>query len=156
MDPGAHDNLTGDDWVKRVRRICAVYGLDVINKPLENELSVGGVGKGSQTCTETADVPIALADGGGGNYLSPVVRNSQMPALLGNKTMTRMRTILNLGDGKFIIPGPGAVVIKLPPNSRVLDMEMSDSGHWMLPITEYKRQSKACETASFATSYDQH
>ena len=64
VDPGAHDNLTGDDWVKRVRRICAVYGLDVINKPLENELSVGGVGKGSQICKETADVPIALADGG--------------------------------------------------------------------------------------------
>ena len=157
VDPGAHDNLTGSAWVDRVRHIADKYGLEVSMIVMPTSLSVGGVGKGSQTCMHKVSVPMALADGSHGLYHAPVVPNSEMPALLGNKTMCRMKVLLNLGDGKFIIPGSGSVRITLPAGSRVLDMEMSESGHWMLPITEYARREKMRQKESFVVvSEDVH
>ena len=46
--------------------------------------------------------------------------------------------LLDLGTGKLIVPATGGVQITLPKGSEVLDMHLSRSGHWMLPMTHYE------------------
>ena len=64
VDVGAHDNLVGEQWVRRVIALRAERGLhDVRFEKLETPLRVEGVGKDAQTCYERAIVPINLASG---------------------------------------------------------------------------------------------
>ena len=156
VDPGAHDNLSGDEWFTRVQSIAGRQGLETRFTDLRHSMSVGGVGKGSQWCDTSGHAPIALGDGSHGVYNAPIIQNSPMPALLGNKTLTRMGAILNLGDGKFVIPaissGSAPVEIVVPQGSRVLQMELSDSGHWMLPCTEYTEVDRSRRTDAFIST----
>jgi hypothetical protein len=45
-----------------------------------------------------------------------------------------MQTIMDCGSGKLILPGPGGVEVKMSPGSRVFDLELTSSGHWVLPL----------------------
>ena len=54
--------------------------------------------------------------------------------LLGNRTLRRMQVIMDCGRGKLIIPDPGGVEVKMSPGSRVFDLELTSSGHWVLPV----------------------
>jgi hypothetical protein len=73
VDPGAHSNLTGDEWVKRMTAKSKPYGYEVKYHALEKPQSVQGVGQGSQTAACEAIVPIAMADGQIGAFKAAVV-----------------------------------------------------------------------------------
>ena len=44
--------------------------------------------------------------------------------------------LLDLGDGRMIVPGAGGVELHLSPGSRVFALELTDSGHYVLPLTK--------------------
>lgn len=70
------------------------------------------------------------------SYCAPMIADSQLPPLLGNKTLRRLRVLLDLGDGRMIVPGPGGVELHLSPGSRVFALELTDSGHYVLALTK--------------------
>ena len=142
VDPGAHDNLVGSEWVRRTERILAQYGIDVVRSDMSRPAIVGGVGKGVETCAQQAAVPIMLPGGVTATYNAPIVPNSSTPALLGNKTLKRNRAIIDCATGVLMFCGPGDVKIDAPPGTSVMQMQFSDSGHWMLPCTEYAKSSQ--------------
>eukprot|EP00434_Breviolum_minutum_P026800 symbB.v1.2.023686.t2/scaffold2188.1/size86315/1 len=132
VDPGAHDNLSGS---------CTLDHNSKLKKSLmTNPLPVEGVGKKSQIANQSARVEMAVVDHNGepvdASYCAPLIADSQLPPLLGNKTLRRLRTLLDLGDGRMIVPGPGGVELHLSPGSRVFALELTDSGHYVLPLTK--------------------
>ena len=127
----------------------------VIPRPVP--LNVGGVGHGSQQCVDDALFPIALrrADGSldGGTFKTPIIKDSPVPGLLGNDTLTRERAILDCGNKMIYFAAPGPVQIILPPGSRQYPLESAPSGHMQLQISDYaslKRSRNQQQTQSQA------
>ena len=144
VDPGAKDNLTGRSWVNRMMEIARKHGKEQIleERPLEGGgLSVEGVGTSAQKCTVQAAVPICLADGSCGRYVAPIIENSEVPALLGNKVLREKKGLLDCHNGRLMLVGKGGYHVRLSPGSRVYELEESESEHWLLPCTEWHKRS---------------
>ncbi len=95
----------------------------------------------SQECVQQVTVPMALEMGDTAVFQSPVIEGSEVPALLGLKTLTAKRALIDVFNRKLYLIGPGDYELKLPPGSTALSLETAESGHLMLPITEWHRQS---------------
>ena len=140
VDIGARDNLTGDAWVHRVEAILRKHGQQVENAPMDQPLTVEGVGAGSQECREQARVPMILETGDSGTFVAPVIPDSDVPALLGMVTLENRRALVDVAGRKLHFLGPGEYT--LPPGTTTLNLEKTESGHLMLPITEFTAISK--------------
>ena len=140
VDIGARDNLTGDAWVHRVEAILRKHGQQVENAPMSHPLTVEGVGAGSQECREQARVPMILETGDSGTFVAPVIPDSDVPALLGMVTLENRRALVDVAGRKLHFLGPGEYT--LPPGTTTLNLEKTESGHLMLPITEFTAISK--------------
>jgi hypothetical protein len=151
VDPGAHDNLVGD----RTLAIMARQARESpILRPLASPMSVEGVGKSAQTASNAGQVPIGIG-GSAGTYTAPVIPDSDLPPLLGMRTLEGRQAILDCGNHRLIMPGPGGVHIQLSPGSLVFPLEKSSSGHLILPITNFPKEGKKTaedERLAFATS----
>ena len=141
IDIGARDNLTGESWVRRVGDILSKHGLSVESGPMEHPLTVEGVGSGSQECRTQARAPMLLATGDSGTYVAPIIPNSEVPALLGMVTLERRRALVDVAGRKLHFLGDGDYVV--PQGTVTLNLEKTDSGHLMLPITEFTTTSRA-------------
>lgn len=98
-----------------------------------------------------------LGDDVAATYTAPIIANSLLPPLLGNRTLRRMQAVLDCGSGKLIIPGPGGIEVKMNPGSNVFDLEFTDSGHWVLPLqtrgtSNESNNAAAKDELSFAMS----
>ena len=137
VDPGAHANLSGSCTLDHMAH---EVNSKLKKSLMTNPLPVEGVGKKSQIANQSARVEMAVVDHNGepvdASYCAPLIADSQLPPLLGNKTLRRLRTLLDLGDGRMIVPGPGGVELHLSPGSRVFALELTDSGHYVLPLTK--------------------
>ena len=71
-----------------------------------------------------------------------------MPALLGNKALRRNRAIVDCFNGILYFIGPGDHQLLLPPGSKEYQLELSQSGHWMLPVTEFAARPQAGQSSS--------
>jgi hypothetical protein len=141
VDCGAVGNLTGDRWVQRVEQIAAGHQQKVQRSNMKKSITVDGVGKGAEQCVVEATVPIALSNGTRGTFQAPVISNSDIPALLGLRTLEGQRTLIDSYHHKLMMIGAGGYEIKLSPGSVVLPLEKSPSGHLLLPITEWGKLS---------------
>eukprot|EP00973_Karenia_brevis_P067360 9369483-Karenia_brevis.AAC.1 len=127
-------------------------------------LGVEGVGKTSQSTTTGITMPIAmLADSGQavcGEYYAPVVGTdaepSDIPALLGLKSLKKYRSILDMINDKLYLIGPGDPQITLPPGSICLSLEQSPSGHLLIPCTEYRKATANGKNVAFPVVPDTH
>ena len=99
-------------------------------------MSLEGVGKSSQTAVNASLVPIGVG-GQCGTYTAPVIPGSDLPPLLGLKSLERKLAILDMGNRKLHFPRPGGVHIHLSPGSISLDLEKSPSGHLILPTNNF-------------------
>ena len=99
-------------------------------------------GFGAQECSNKAMVPMTMATGDTGTFQTPVIPNSDVPALLGMKTLEARRALLDIRGRKLYFLGPGEYSIQLPPGSVEVDLEKTESGHLLLPITEFKNVTK--------------
>ena len=95
------------------------------------------VGKEAQTCFERAIVPVNLANGEVGTYSAPVVPDSPIPALHGQKSLRANRSLIDTVHNKLYQLGPGEFKIVYPNGTRIYDLSDSPSGHMLHPVTEF-------------------
>jgi len=142
VDTGAIGNLAGSNWVQRVQKICRDHGQGVSTSDISKPLTFGGVGSGESTCRTKASVPLAFEDGRTGMFESPIVGESELPALLGLQSMDSRRTVLDLVNNLMYEMGPGNFSINPSPGARILKMRRAPTGHLMLPISEWRKVTK--------------
>lgn len=143
VDPGSYGNLVGSGWVEEARQALQGLGADVSTRPRSTPLRVGGVGRGAQTCNSDAMLPIALprADGGvqAGTFTAPIIEGSSAPALLGLRSLTEHRAILDMCSCQLHLLGPGETRLELTPGTETFNLERAPTGHLLLPFQEYSR-----------------
>ena len=139
VDPGAHDNLIGERTMKALSKQS---GKPVEFKKLLAPMAVEGVGKGGQTADQAGCVAIGVG-GSAGTYTAPIIPDSDLPPLLGMRTLEGRKAILDCGNRRLIFPGPGGVHMHLSPGSLVFELEKSPSGHLILPTTNFPKEGTA-------------
>lgn len=143
VDPGAYDNLQGEHWLQRqvLRAQRAGVPDPVTYKNLIRPLGVEGVGNGTQTATQEATVTgvIQMPDGQTlpTKYTAPVIPDSEIPALLGLKSLKEKRAILDLVNNRLYLCGRGEPKFVLPEDSVCLQLEPAASGHLLLPFSDF-------------------
>jgi len=137
VDPGAHSNLCGDRWLARVGSLMPPPH-KVTVRPLKQEQNVRGVGQGSQRCTNEAAVPIALPNGDRVEYTAPIVPHSDIPALLGLKSLKMRRCVMDCYQGILYEIAPGTDYrLYVPVGSKTHRLMEATTGHWLLPVTDW-------------------
>ena len=113
-------------------------GTRVGRRRLDLPLNVSGVGKDSQQAREAMTVDFQLMGQNDeviqASYCAPVIENSNLPPLLGLKSLTSKRALLDMHSRLLIFPGQGGVEVKCSPGTQLFQLEMSQSGHLLLPI----------------------
>jgi hypothetical protein len=82
-----------------------------------------------------------------GTYTTPVVSNSDLPGLLGLNTMRRNRCILDMVNLQLHMCGPADVRLNLPPGTEGFQLEISPSGHLVLPCGNHPPKNSATEAS---------
>ena len=96
IDPGSPENLCGDQWSDEMQQAALAANRSQIKcSDLARPLEVGGIGSGTQSAYQTGLHPIGLPDGTDAIYESPILPNSGTPALLGQRSLKRMRRVLD-------------------------------------------------------------
>ena len=100
-----------------------------------------GVGKEAQTASDQCTVPGVIRDITGhsqeATYTAPVLPDSEVPALLGVRSLQSRRAILDMINGRLYLCGLGRLQLMLPPGTVVLPLESSRSGHLLLPFSDF-------------------
>ena len=133
IDPGAYDNLVGDEWVKDASQEALKAGQGCAWQKLKSKLSVEGVGKESNEAVEGITMPVCLEGGETGTFTSPVIMNSQLPALLGLQSLTKRRALLDIYNKQIVFVGAGGYRLQLSPGSKTYKLHPAKTGHLMLP-----------------------
>ena len=163
IDPGSVGNLAGDVWCKEVARECYAAGGNPTYAKRERELSVSGVGHGAQISTMNANLPIALraeeeSPGAGvlihhGHITVPALEHSHTPGLLGLRSLTENRALLDTRTNRLHFVGPGDFKLEkyLPEGSKTFQCEYARSGHMVLPCCEYNGRVDESKLTLYAT-----
>ncbi|CAJ1434401.1 unnamed protein product [Effrenium voratum] len=134
VDPGAHDNLIGSRTLEKLTLQVGPHR----ERPLTRKLTIEGVGRGAQEATIAAQVPIWMTDEQGGelhgSFNAPVVPDSELPPLLGLRSLMAKSAVLDMGTERLIIPGDGGLRVQASPGTIVLPLQVSESGHLILEV----------------------
>ena len=71
-----------------------------------------------------------------------MIPNSKVPPLLGLKTMTENRGVLDLTTDTLYFCGSGAVQIIPPPGTMSIKLKRGESGHIFIPVTNPGKDKK--------------
>jgi hypothetical protein len=95
-------------------------------------------------------------DGSEATFTTPIINGSEVPALMGLQSMVASRCLVDPYNRKLMMVGPGGYTIDLSPGSRVFDLEQVQSGHLLLPVSEWqsKGTSSTAKRVSFYTGGD--
>ena len=147
IDPGSYGNLCGQAWAEEAAKRAREQGYTAEFTSRKNPLTVGGVGKGSQTCTQDVLLPAVMERSDGtvqvGTYNAPVIQGSATPALLGLKSLREHRALLDISSGMLHLCAPGEVQLTLPPGSESFPLSSAPTGHFLLPFQDYARYTSA-------------
>jgi hypothetical protein len=135
VDVGAWDNLAGSKVMKRVIDRAVSAGHGCAWQKLKKTLSIEGVGKSANEATEGVTAAICLEDGTVGSFQTAVVEDSELPALLGLNSLTKLKAVLDCEHKRLLLIGPGGYKIQLSPGSKVLQLHSAPTGHLLLPCT---------------------
>ncbi|CAK0820075.1 unnamed protein product, partial [Prorocentrum cordatum] len=151
VDTGAHDNLVGNLFIKRVLNILSEQGMmDKVKwQKLPKPINVSGVGKESQLVEWAITIPLKVIANdvkSDTTYTAPVVGTeedpSTIPALWGIKSMRHQRAVIDLVNNEIHLCGPGRVYINTPHGTSTLKIESSMSGHPLVPCTEFDKHKR--------------
>ena len=143
VDPGSPENLCGDEWSHRQQLAAQEAGRPLATyTELPRPLTVGGVGTGTQSATHAVRVQLGMPGGKEGTYEAPELPNSSTPALLGQKSLKRFRSLIDCYNKQLFHIGPGGYHLQLSPGSAQHQLEESHAGHLMLPCSEFDEQPK--------------
>jgi len=138
IDCGAISNLVGEKWVRRSATLAEKCGQGTTWTDTP-KCKVEGVGSGSSEITRKARVPICLSSGVQAVYEASVVDGSELPALLGLQSLESRHAIIDTGHQRLVFPGPGGFELRLSPGSISLTLERANSGHLLLPSSEWSK-----------------
>jgi hypothetical protein len=148
IDTGAVDNLAGDQTIRRLEMLAAQNGHGTAYSELPHRLPVDGVGAGSSECSHACKVPIMLSDSTLANYSSPMITDSSIPALLGTRSMTEHRVLVDLVHDQMIMLGAGGMQLTLSPGSRVLPLQRTPTGHLIIEASAWPNKDNPQSQAS--------
>ena len=136
IDTGAFNNIAGDGWVERMDKVNKAHGIPQHEvHELEEKVILGGVGTGTQESTQGVTVPVEVG-GIRTSFQATVLKDSNIPAILGMKTMQKNHGILDLRNKCLIFPDkPEDVQIIVSKNTKVYHLEQAPGGYFMLPCT---------------------
>jgi hypothetical protein len=140
VDCGAIGNLAGDRWVARCALAAKKHGLGTQYSQLQGPLDIGGVGKNNQTATQQAELPCAFKGGYRSVFKTPIVPESDLPALLGLELLDSSSAVIDSRHNRLILPGPGGYKMSLSPGSISMSLERALSGHLLLPCTHFQEK----------------
>ena len=147
IDPGSWGNLAGQEWVRQAAKLGTKHGLSSTQNKRAKPLNVSGVGTGEQQCTYDCNVPIALQTTDRrkilGNFNTPTLEGSNLPALLGLKSLKEKRAIIDFRDSTITFCGPDDTPLQYPTGSDTLQLHHAPSGHLMLPCGEFAAEASA-------------
>ena len=138
IDCGAISNLAGEKWIRRSAALADKSGQGTTWTDIP-KCKVEGVGSGSSEITRKARVPICLSSGSQATYEASVVDGSELPALLGLQSLESRHAIIDTGHQRLVFPGPGGFELRLSPGSVSLALERANSGHLLLPSSEWSK-----------------
>ena len=112
---------------------------------MERPLSLQGVGEGTHTALWETRIPVAVPDGDGRASLhtfeAPTVggTGSDLPALLGLRSMRAKQSVLEMGPGRerLSFPGPGGYEVTWSPGTIHLPLVVAPSGHYVIPCDSF-------------------
>ena len=156
LDPGSVGNLCGDKWAYELGKLANQHGLDLQVKRRDKPLQVSGVGSGTQQCNNDYRLPVALHNKNTGKadagfFETPAVENSELPGLLGLNSLRKLKVILDLGNLRMHIVGPGDFTVEsaLPPGTDTYDLEIASSGHLLLPCSQFQGRTTQVSDAEY-------
>ena len=114
-------------------------------------MTVGGVGKQAQQCTQVVKHHICLDSGESGTFEAPEIPESDVPALLGMRALTTHRVLLDVFNRRMYRIGQGGYRLQLSPGSQMHELAMSNNGHLMLPCSSFECD-KGSEALAFPAS----
>jgi len=159
VDVGSNVNAVGkvtlDDHISRIPEDQR-HQIERI--PRQHPMNINGVGEGATTCYDMVKIPIAVK----WNKDQPQSKSSfvanvatgigeNLPAIMGNLSMTENDVVLVMREGKqtMIFPGAGGYKIVCSPGSKFLPMDKARSGHLVIESDHFSDQrSSATETTT--------
>ena len=111
VDPGAHDNLVGDRTAARMEE---VVGVPAKQLRMNKALSVEGLGKNAQSAAVAKRMTVRRGSDDGdtveGSFTAPVIADSDLPPLLGLRSLKSFKRAINKGSlivrTRFIVYKP--------------------------------------------------
>ena len=105
IDTGSPNNIASDGWAEDHARELQRAGLpqpsyETMSKPLV----CSGIGHGTQHADQKGHYKICLGSGRLDDYTAPELPNAQTPALLGQRSMKKLRPLIDTFTGKKV-PG---------------------------------------------------
>jgi len=152
LDIGSWGNVSGDKAALHIAKAAHRAGRKTNQKKRDKPLSIRGVGHGTQTCDFDCTLPVAIPTKAGGtidgDYIVPIVPDSDLPAIMGLNTCQRLRVIIDCGNHVMHVPGPGKVEMQLPEGTESVDLKTAVSGHYMVPVSAYNQSKPALDQGS--------
>lgn len=145
IDPGAYTSAAGELSIRRlaVEALRAGYKSSETSMPVP--LKISGVGDGVQTCKWQCRIPVAIPTEDGSSqafdFETPIVGGSgkHLPIILGLKSMSAKKSVLEMEEGKEFLsfPGPGGYKVEWSPGTVRIPLRRAMSGHLMAPLVAY-------------------
>ena len=158
-DTGAHDGLCGSIWARKQAAVCMEYQKRVDQQQLQEPRYVAGVGQGSQKAEYKTILSTGMVDTSGQyweeTYEAPCLDDSPVPGLVGIQSLEKNDALIRCKTGEIWFLGQGGVKIEPSPGSRHFQMKKAQSGHWMIPISRFRRNGDQHQTASMTMTTEQ-
>jgi len=119
---------------------------------MSQAMKVRGVGKKAQEVTEEIHAPGRLETGHDMTFRTPVVPDSDIPALLGIRSLENLEAIIDCRRNHRRMYLGTDTTIQAAASTTTLQLYPAMSGHLMLPITHYETAT----TARTATTQPLH
>ena len=148
IDTGSPKNTAGSNWTLSAREAAQSAGVDFRYQLRDRPLDIEGVGHGVHTCINDVSVQgaVPLSDGTSAitmRYIAPVIPDSNVPGLLGLDSLRQMGAVLDCRNLQLHFVGEHTketkAGMKFPEGTRTAQLELSESGHMMLPFSEYSK-----------------
>ena len=129
-----------------MKQPAAAAGNHARAEPLRTPQQFSGVGPGSLTASWKVEMPVATkAPDGTLNpvecFQAPIIDDStsEIPALLGLKSMRERGGVLEMRGGKEVLtfPGPGGYKIEWSPGTIHHQLVQAPSGHLVIPCGNF-------------------
>ena len=147
LDIGSMVNVIGKDTLAEFQDAATPYGYEVRYEDREIPLNLSGVGSGAARCTQTAEIPVAVQFKDKQPTLEHYKTNvatgsgSNLPAIMGKKSMSDKDAVILLRDGEEMIafPGPGGYKIEWSPGTKLMSLNQLPSGHLAFKCDMYAK-----------------